>query len=304
MRALLLYPGSPWYRGTGYDQAWRAALEQHGCALDVLHGPPPAWAREPVPAERWDVVIPHVLVEEAASFGPTLRAAAVLEAAGARLLNPVGAILAASDKLTTHTLWAANGLPQPRTWDLAELRRWPVADGRSLVLKPALCDGARHVRLVGDLEEARAAVEGWREDERSGGERRGRALLQEWIEEPACVRIYATSDETSAAYEKSRRPGALTTHGTVYPRVYEPPPALARLATRMVAALGGGLMGVDVLTDAAGRHWALEANAPFGFDVTDPGQGRFVARVALEAASRRHGSESVVALPGAAGAAS
>jgi hypothetical protein len=37
-----------------------------------------------------------------------------------------------------------------------------------------------------------------------------------------------------------------------------------------------------VLTDADGHHWALEANAPFGFDVTDPDQGRFVARAALE----------------------
>jgi hypothetical protein len=51
----------------------------------------------------------------------------------------------------------------------------------------------------------------------------------------------------------------------------------------MVAALGGGLMGVDVLTDAGGRHWALEANAPFGFDVTDPEQTRFLAGAALEA---------------------
>jgi hypothetical protein len=52
---------------------------------------------------------------------------------------------------------------------------------------------------------------------------------------------------------------------------------MAEFARRMVAAVGGGLMGVDVLTDAGGRHWALEANAPFGFDITDPGQRRFVA---------------------------
>ena len=45
-------------------------------------------------------------------------------------------------------------------------------------------------------------------------------------------------------------------------------------------------MGVDVLTDADGRHWALEANAPFGFDVTDPEQGRFVARGGARAGGR------------------
>jgi GNAT superfamily N-acetyltransferase len=46
-------------------------------------------------------------------------------------------------------------------------------------------------------------------------------------------------------------------------------------------------MGVDVLRDAAGGLWALEANGPFGFDVTDPAQGRWVARAALAHAERR-----------------
>ena len=76
------------------------------------------------------------------------------------------------------------------------------------------------------------------------------------------MRLFATPSTTSLAYEKARVPGALVTHGSVYPRVYEPPPAMARLARRMVAALGGGLMGVDILVDAFGRYWALEANVP------------------------------------------
>jgi glutathione synthase/RimK-type ligase-like ATP-grasp enzyme len=69
--------------------------------------------------------------------------------------------------------------------------------------------------------------------------------------------------------------------------VFEPPPDLARLARRMVATLGGGLMGVDVLVATDGRLLALEANAPFGFDVTDPAQGRWVAQAALQVGKRR-----------------
>ena len=155
-----------------------------------------------------------------------------------------------------------------------------------MVLKPALCDGARHIALVHDLDEARAIEREWREDERRGGERRGAALLQQWVQEPAVVRLFATPDRVSLAYEKSREEGEVVTHGTVYPRVYEAPPPMADLARRMVATLGGGLMGVDVLVDCEGRHFALEANAPFGFDVTDPEQGRFVACCALERARR------------------
>ena len=67
--------------------------------------------------------------------------------------------------------------------------------------------------------------------------------------------------------------------------VASPPVRAGReLAQAMVASLGGGLMGVDVLVAQDGRLLALEANAPFGFDITDPAQGRWVARAALAAA--------------------
>ena len=279
MRILLVITDEPWYEPTGYAQAWVAALEEQGASVDRLAAVPADWARSGPPIDV-DLVIPHVLVEEVAAFGATMQLAGILECAGARLLNPLRALVTSADKLATATVWAAAGLPQPSTWDLAALSAWP-SPGRPLVLKPSLGDGARHIRLVGSVAEAAAEVARWRADEARGGERRGAALLQEWVQEPACVRIFATPTSASPAYEKGRRPGELVTSGTVYPRVYEPGPELAGLACRMVATLGGGLMGVDVLVDGEGRLLALEANAPFGFDVTDPGQGRWVARAAL-----------------------
>jgi hypothetical protein len=116
------------------------------------------------------------------------------------------------------------------------------------------------------------------------------------------VRLFATPEETSPAYEKPRHPGALITHGTVYERIYAPPPAMAELARRMVATLGGGLMGVDILVDADGRHWALEANAPFGFDVTDDAQGDFVAGAAVAAAMRTGAGATAAGAGAGAGA--
>jgi [lysine-biosynthesis-protein LysW]---L-2-aminoadipate ligase len=285
MRVALVYPDLPWYE-TGYDEAWADALERRGAdvqRVDTRSGPPPANGRR---QGQCDIVIPHVLVEDVVARSASFAAAVALEAAGAPLLNSISSIVASSDKLTTHAIWARHGIPQPCSRQLDAVERWPVGRGRPLVLKPAYGDGARHVTLVSSLREARSVERAWRRDERRGGERRGRALLQAWIEDPACVRIFATPHETSFAYEKSRRTGELVTHGTVYPREYEPGPALAALARRMVAALGGGLMGVDVLVDAAGRQWALEANAPFGFDVTDPAQGAFVAAAAARTARR------------------
>ncbi len=281
MRVLLVITDAPWYEPTGYAAAWVSALEAEGAAVERIAALPPGWAADGPPS--YDLVVGHVLVEEVAAFAPTLQAVTALEAGGARLLNPVRAVLASADKQVTAAVWARAGLPQPHTVDLAAVDRWP-SPGRARVLKPAFCDGARHIALVESLEQARDVERAWRTDEAAGGERRGAALLQEWVEEPACVRLFATPTSTSLAYEKGRRPGELVTSGTVYPRVYEPPPAMAHLAQAMVASLGGGLMGVDVLVGQDGRLLALEANAPFGFDVTDPQQGRWVARAALAAA--------------------
>src|SRR3954470_11028051 len=269
------------YASTGYAEAWTRALRDEGAEVERLAGLPEAWALEGPPADRWDLAIPHVLVEEVAAYAPTLKAAAVLEGVGVPLLNPVSALVTSSDKLATHAVWAAHGVAQPRAWDLEALEAWPDDAGDAAVLKPSLCDGARHIEVVRSLDEARAHVSAWRADEARGGERRGTAMLQEWVREPACVRIFATPEATSKAYEKDRAQGAVVTHGTVYPRVYDPPPEMAQLAMAMVGALGGGLMGVDVLVDREGRHLALEANGPVACDVADPGQGRFVARAAL-----------------------
>ena len=283
MRVLLIYPANPWYR-TGYDDAWRRALAERGCEVDQISATPPDWTGGYPPQGRWQLAIPHVLVEEAVARAPSVRAAEAVEAAAVPMLNSVAAILRSSDKLATHAAWRRHRLPQPSTWPLTALDSWPASRGHPLVLKPAYCDGGRHIQLVRSLCEARGRERAWRADEARGGELRGAAVVQEWIREPRCIRLYATPDETSVAYEKSRRPGALVTHGTTYPRVNQPPPAMALLARRMVAALGGGLMGVDILVDGAGRCWALEANAPFGFDVTDAEQGRFLAGAAIRQA--------------------
>jgi glutathione synthase/RimK-type ligase-like ATP-grasp enzyme len=259
MHVLLVYTDSPHYAGCGYDDAWERALAERGAAVERvprLAGPPP----------QGDLCIPHVLCEEVAAFDETLRAAAVIEACGTPMLNPLSAVLASADKRTNAQVWACAGVPQPETHDPHLLDRWP-RPGEPMVLKPALGDGARDVGLVRSLDEV---------------PRDGAWVLQQWVEEPRCLRLFATPDRVSKCYEKDRAPGALVTHGTVYPHVFDAPADVAELAQRMVATLGGGLMGVDVLVDRDGGLWALEANAPFGFDVTDPGQGRFVADCALD----------------------
>ena len=248
MRVLLVITDAPWYEPTGYAEAWVRALEEQGAQVDRVAALPAGWAAAGPPS--YDLVVGHVLVEEVAAFAPTLQAVTALEASGARLLNPVRALLASADKQVTAAAWAAAGLPQPHTVDLAAVDRWP---GRSRVLKPAFCDGARHIQLVHSLEQAREVERRWRVDEAAGGERRGAALLQEWVEEPACVRLFATPTSTSLAYEKGRRPGELVTSGTTYP---------ARLRAAARAGRAGAGHGGEPRRRADGRRRARGAGRP------------------------------------------
>ncbi|MGQ7298176.1 ATP-grasp domain-containing protein [Quadrisphaera sp. KR29] len=295
MRAALVITDEDFYAGTGYAEVWERTLGELGWDVERIARVPPSWGSAGPEPGRYDLAVPHVLVEEVAVFGATMRAAAALELAGVPVLNPLSCVVASSDKLVTAAVWAAAGIPQPDVHDLADLTAWP-RPGERMVLKPALCDGGRHVQLVDHLEQARAVVAGWRADEAAGGERRGAALLQEWVREPEVVRVFATPQEVSLAYVKTRPPGALVSGGR-YVRVEAPSAAVAGLARRMVASLGGGLMGLDVLVEPDGRVLALEANAPFGFDVQDHEQGRWVARAAVA----RAGAAAAALAAGAAG---
>lgn len=284
----LVITDAEWYEPTGYAAGWVRALEVEGCTVERLARVPADWgSRGPDPRD-YDLAIAHVLVEEVEAFAPTMRVAAVLEAVGVPLVNSLSALVTSSDKLVTHAVWAAAGVPQPAAWDLDDLdgAQWPCP-GRPMILKPSLGDGARHIALVRDLAEAHRIAHSWRGWTDRDGKPRGTPVLQQWVPDPRCLRLFATPDDVSLAYGKARADGALVTHGTTYPEVFEPPPELAQLARRMVGTLGGGLMGVDVLVEPDGQLLALEANGPFGFDVADPVQSRWVARAAMRVAQRR-----------------
>src|SRR3954470_396259 len=95
------------YAGTGFAAAWTRALENAGAEVERLAALPPDWGAAGPPPGRYDLAVAHVLVEEVAAFAPTLKLAAVLESCGVALLNSVASIVASSDKLVTHAVWAA-----------------------------------------------------------------------------------------------------------------------------------------------------------------------------------------------------
>ena len=61
-------------------------------------------------------------------------------------------------------------------------------------------------------------------------------------------------------------------------------PELGRVAVEAVRAVGGVMMGVDVIEDLDGRLWIIEANVAFGFNVGDDEVETAILRVCEDCA--------------------
>lgn len=184
------------------------------------------------------------------------QAAMALEALGVPMLNPLLATSVASDKLLSAAVFAQHDLPHPRVWELAAAS-WDTPR----VVKPILGSRGIGVMLAAHLDEACA-------HERTLGRR---CLAQEHVRASRCLRAVASPARVLKTYEKQVEPGTLVasvSQGADRVEV-EASAEIVRLACSAVDVLGGGLMGVDLLEDAEGRLWLLEANSSFAFDEAD-----------------------------------
>lgn len=240
-------------RHSKYAQLWSQALTRRGHTVSPVTGSV-LDTEQLLPS---DIVVPLVLVKDYFERrSGRYEAALSLQRAGIPLLNNCQSIEASSDKLKTYRVWRTARIRQPRTWPLAGLRKWPR--GKVLILKPAFSHSGNDVHLVRSLAEAKRISRIWKSP----------ALIQVLIENAVCIRVIATPNECLSAIEKvvptdeliaSIKKGATPRHIKIDTK-------LDTLARRMVAALKGSLMGVDILRKADGEYFALEANVPFGFD--------------------------------------
>lgn len=181
--------------------------------------------------------------------------AARLEAAGVPPLNSLAARNASRDKSIAQALFECSGLPQP-DWSLAT-----AADERfvgPVVLKPLRGGRGEGVDTFDSAAEALASTAD-----------PSRFLVQRYFPRAATWRVIATPGRAIRGWRIFRLGGFDREHRRAKLRLFVPPPApVAELARRMVAALGGGLMGADVLV-AYGAPLALEANTNFYLPLFD-----------------------------------
>jgi RimK family alpha-L-glutamate ligase len=209
-----------------------------------------------------------------------LESLAHLEASGVRVLNRVDALLAAHDKLETAKRLHEHGLPHPRTWHIPPGGDPATHDHLPVVLKPRFGSwGADVMRCESRHELGRA----FSKLSRRGWFGRHGVLVQELLPPPgADLRLVVACGEVIGAIGRHAAPGEWRTNvalgGTRRPAI--PSFEARRLAVEAAAAIGGDLVGVDLLPTRSG-YVVLELNGCVDFtaDYSLPGGDVFADAV-------------------------
>ena len=243
-------------------------------------------------AEPWRDV--DVVLERSLSQTNALAALQVFEAWGLPAVNRYAVTALCADKLSTSAVLTAAGVPTPRTlvaFDAESALEAAERIGYPVVLKPLTGSWGRLLARINDRDAAEALFE---HKSTLGGPAHSVFYLQEHCDKPARdIRVFVVGGEPIAAIYRTSEHwitntarGATTSNCPVTPDI-------ARLSRRASAAVGGGVVAVDLLEDTH-RLLVSEVNAGMEFrnsiDVTGvdiPGHvADFVLRAARPAEAR------------------
>lgn len=235
-----------------------AAFEELGVELERIYAPRLALDLERLP--QADVVLLRCV-----SQTRCMALAHVYEAAGAVAVNSAAVIQTCGDKLATSAALVAAGIPTPRTGvafdetgvlELCEQFGWPV------VMKPVVGSWGRMVVRLSDRD-AVAAVLAHRES--LGGPQHRIHYVQEYVEKPGRdIRAFVVGNEVICAIYRTSDDWITNTARGAVASNCPVTPELEELALRAAAAVGGGMLAIDLL-EASGGLQVIEVNHTMEF---------------------------------------
>ena len=182
---------------------------------------------------------------------------------GIRVVNDAHSLIASHDKLTTMLLLRAADVPHPHGAHLTDAGTSPIFEP-PYVVKPRYGSWGRDVHRCESRAELRTCLRAI-----SGRPwfRRHGALVQELIPPRGFdLRLIVSAGEVVGAIERVAAPGEWRTNIALggHRRRATPTADACALAARAAAAIGGDLVGVDLLPDGGGWR-VIEINGAVDF---------------------------------------
>jgi [lysine-biosynthesis-protein LysW]---L-2-aminoadipate ligase len=255
------------------------ALEKRGIDFDRLDDRTIHFDLEnPAPWKQYDAVI-----ERSLSYNSGLYALRILNAFNVQTVNTAAVAEACGDKLTTSTLLAKAGLPQPRNVvafspesaleALEEL-------GYPAVVKPVVGSWGRLLAKVNDRDAAEAIFE---HKATLGSTQHQIFYVQEYIAKPGRdLRAIVIGDRVlTAMYRKSEHWITNTARGGEG-ELCPISPEIESLCLSAAQAMGGGVLAVDLIEHSERGYLVNEINHTMEFHTMQPLSGVDVAGEIVE----------------------
>jgi [lysine-biosynthesis-protein LysW]--L-2-aminoadipate ligase len=225
-----------------------AAFEARGIDVDRVYAPNLRFdVHAPLPADL------EVVVNRCVSQTRGLAVARYYQALGVRVVNPPAVMETCGDKFATSLALARAGVPTPRTlvaFSPDEALRCCEDLGYPVVLKPVVGSWGRMVSRLSDADAVSAVLE---HKEVLGGSAHRLIYLQEHVVKPGRdIRAFVVGDRVIAAiYRHSEHWITNTARGGSASNC-ELNSELVRVTEQAAAAVGGGMLAVDLIESERG----------------------------------------------------
>jgi [lysine-biosynthesis-protein LysW]---L-2-aminoadipate ligase len=249
-------------------------LEKRGVDFDRLDDRAIHFDLEnPAPWREYDAVI-----ERSISYNSGLYALRILNSFGVTTVNTAAVAEACGDKLTTSTLLAKAGLPQPRNVVAFTPESALVAVeelGYPAVVKPVVGSWGRLLAKVNDRDSAEAIFE---HKATLGSAQHQVFYIQEFIKKPGRdIRAIVIGDRVlTAMYRKSEHWITNTARGGEG-ELCPITPEIQSLCLGAAQAMGGGVLAVDLIEHSERGYLINEINHTMEFHTMQPLSGVDVA---------------------------
>ena len=268
------------YSRVRVEEKWIfAAMERRGIDYERLDDRVISFDLEnPEPWRAFDAVL-----ERSISYTSGLYALRLLNSFGVPTVNTAAVAEVCGDKLTTSAMLAKAGVPQPRNvvaftpeaaLDAIEAFGYPV------VLKPVVGSWGRLLAKINDRDAAEAVLE---HKATLGSVQHSVFYIQEFIKKPGRdIRAIVIGDRVlTAMYRKSEHWITNTARGGEG-ELCPITPEIEEMCLKAAAAVGGGVLAVDLIEHTERGYLVNEINHTMEFHTMQPVSGIDIAGEIVE----------------------